>query len=144
MTMAFVHRQSCEGFKSELDLFGVAPTQTSIVRSQWVEHQPTASLNSGGPIEFLIPGTGDEYLDFANIYLIVKTKVTSAAGADLDPATTVGPVNNWLHSLFNQVNVYLNGTLVTPSSNTYAYRSYIETLLSYGIEAKKSQLASQL
>ena len=35
-------------------------------------------------------------------------------------------------------------TLVTPSSNTYPFRAYVETLLSYGAEAKKTQLTSQL
>ena len=57
----------------------------------------------------------------------------------------MAPVNNWLHSLFSQVDVYLNDTLVTPSSNTYPLRSYVETLLlSYGPEAKKTQLTSQV
>ena len=56
----------------------------------------------------------------------------------------MGPVNNWLLSLFSQVDVYLNGTLVTPSTNTYAYRAYIETLLSYGTDAKVKQLTGQL
>ena len=28
-----------------------------------------ASLDSGGPIEFLIPGSGDDYLDLANTML---------------------------------------------------------------------------
>ena len=40
--------------------------------------------------------------------------------------------------------MYLNDTLVTPSSNTYPFRAYVETLLSYGTEAKKTQLTSQL
>ena len=35
----------------------------------------------------------------------------------------------------------MNGVLVTQSSNTYPYRAYIETLLSFGKEAKKSQLS---
>ena len=52
--------------KSELDLFAVPPTQTSIEDGRWVEHQPLTSLGSGGPIEFVIPGTGDAYLDLAN------------------------------------------------------------------------------
>ena len=103
-----------------------------------------ASLDSGGPIEFLIPGSGDDYLDFANTMLHVQVKVTRANGDDLDLADPVGPVNNWLHSLFSQVDVYLNGTLVTPSTNTYAYRAYIETLLSYGTDAKDTQLTGQL
>ena len=67
--MAFVHRQSCEGVKSELDLFAVPPTQTSIEDGRWIEHQPLTSLDSGGPIEFILPGTGDAYIDLANTYL---------------------------------------------------------------------------
>ena len=142
--MAFVHRQSCERVKSKLDLFGVPPTQTSIEDAQWVEHQPMASLESGGPIEFLLPGSGDIYLDLASSYLHVQAKVTKGNGTPLDPDNAVAPVNNWLYSLFSRVDVYLNGTLVTPSTNTYPYRAYIETLLSYGSEAKETQLTSQL
>ncbi|KAI0231796.1 hypothetical protein LSAT2_017836 [Lamellibrachia satsuma] len=142
--MAFVHRQSCEGVKTELDLFTVPPTQNCISDSHVVEHQPTASLDSGGPIEFLIPGSGDDYLDLANTMLHVQAKVTRANGHALDAGESVGPVNNWLQSLWRQVDLYLNGTLVTSSSNTYAYRSYIETLLSYGSDAKSTQLTNQL
>ncbi len=103
-----------------------------------------ASLDSGGPIEFLISGSGDDYLDLANTMLYVQVKVARANGDDLDMVDPVGPVNNWLHSLFSQVDVYLNGTLVIPSTNTYAYRAYIETLLSYGPDAKVTQLTGQL
>ena len=142
--MAFVHRQSCEGVKTELDLFTVSPTQNCITDSHVVEHQPMASLDSGGPIEFLIPGSGDDYLDLANTMLHVQAKVTRANGHELDADEPVGPVNNWLHSLFSQVDLSLNGTLVTSSTNTYAYRAYIETLLSYGPDAKSTQLTNQL
>ena len=142
--MAFVHRQSCEGVKSELDIFAVPPTQTSIEDGRWVEHQPLTSLDSGGPIEFVIPGTGDAYLDLANTYLLIRAKVVRGVGTDLAADTPVAPLNNWLHSLFSQVDVYLNDTLVTPSSNTYPFRAYVDTVLSYGAEAKNTQLTSQL
>ena len=114
--MAFVHRQSCEGVKTELDLFTVPPTQNCITDSHVVEHQPTASLDSGGPIEFFIPGSGDDYMDLANTMLHVQVKVTRANGNNIDAGEPVGPVNNWLHSLFSQVDLSLNGTLVTSSS----------------------------
>jgi hypothetical protein len=42
------------------------------------------------------------------------------------------------------VDVSLNGTLITSSTNTYAYRAYIEILLSYGSDAKSSQMTSAL
>ena len=38
----------------------------------------------------------------------------------------------------------LGDTLVTASTNTYAYRAYIETLLSYGREAKQTQLTAAM
>ena len=42
------------------------------------------------------------------------------------------------------VDVYLNGSLVTQSNNNYPYRAYIENLLSFGQEAKNSQLSALL
>ena len=143
--MAFVHRQSCEGVKSELDIFAVPPTQTSIEDGRWDEHQPFDISRLGGSNR--IRDTGNRrclYLDLANTYLLIRAKVVRGVGTDLAADTPVAPVNNWLHSLFSQVDVYLNDTLVTPSSNTYPFRAYIDTVLSYGAEAKNTQLTSQL
>jgi hypothetical protein len=36
----------------------------------------------------------------------------------------------------------LNGTIITPSSDLYHYRSYLETLLTYGRDAASSLLAN--
>ena len=83
-------------------------------------------------------------MHLAKTILHAQAKVTRANGDDIDLADPVGPVNNWLHSLFSQVDVYLNGMLLALSTNTYAYRAYIETLLSYGIDVKVRQLTSQL
>ena len=51
-------------------------------------------------------------------------------------------MNLFLHSLFSQVDISLNGTLITASTNPY--RAMLETLLSYGEDAKSSQLTSAL
>ena len=56
----------------------------------------------------------------------------------------VGVVNLTLQSLFKQVDVFLDGKLVSSSDNCYHYTSMIETLLNYGEAAKSSQLQSQL
>ena len=42
------------------------------------------------------------------------------------------------------MDISLNGTLITHSTNTYPYRAMLETLLSYGEDSKKSQLTSAL
>jgi len=63
--MAFVHPQSCECTKSELDLFIVPPTQTSIETGTFVEYNPIATISQGTPIEFSVTGAGQEYLDLS-------------------------------------------------------------------------------
>ena len=75
--MVFMHRKSCEGAKSELNLFGMRPNQTSIDAGQWVEHQPITSLDSCDPFEILLPGSGDAYQDLAHTYQFVRAKVTT-------------------------------------------------------------------
>ena len=41
--MAFVHHESNECSKSELDLFSIPPTQTSISKGQWIEYHPLSN-----------------------------------------------------------------------------------------------------
>ena len=142
--MAFVHDQSCECTKSELDLFSVPPTQTSMEQGNWVEYHPITTVTGDSPIEFDINGSGEDYIDFANTMLYVKAKLTAANDTNLAADAAVGPTNLFLHSLFSQVDISLNGTLITQSTNTYPYRAMLETLLSYGEDAKKSQLTSAL
>ena len=152
--MAFVHPNSCECNKSELDLFVIPPTQTAIQASQWIEHRPLSTVSDGAPIEFIVTGSGEEYIDLSETYLQVTAQIVKRNGSDLAQTVTagvvggedigVGPVNYWLHSLFSQVDVTLNERLITPSCNTYPYRAYLETLLSYGPAAKESQLTAAL
>ena len=44
------------------------------------------------------------------------------------------PVNNLAHSLLKQINVRLSGTLISPQTDTYHYKAYLETLLNYDRE----------
>jgi len=74
----------------------------------------------------------------------VRAKLTAVDGANLAADAAVGPVNLFLHSMFSQVDISLNGALITSSTNSYPYRSVLETLLSYGEDAKTSQLTSAL
>lgn len=149
--MAFLHAHSCECLKSELELFSLPPTQTTIEGSNWVHYKPISSLTDDSPIEFVIPGHGDEYIDLAHTMLSLRVQiknpfpaVSSTSKDSPPPPPIIGPVNNLLHSMFNQVDVYLNQKLVSPPNNAYAYRAYIETLLNYGPAAKKSHLTSVL
>ena len=145
--MSYVHPFSKRCDKSEVDLFRVPPTQQSLERGRWIDYAPLSSVeNANSAITFLIAGT-DEYIDLSKTILTVTGKITKKDGTsklDGNDQSNVAPVNNFLHSLFRQVDVYLNGKQVTPAMGTYAYRSYIETLLNYDVSAKQSQFSSAL
>ncbi len=141
--MLFIHSKSQECAKSELDLFSVPPTQVSLEKGHWIDHQPVSSVADGGTITFMCPRTED-YVDLSKTILVVRAKVTKADGADLGADEKVRVVNNFLHSLFKQVDVFLKEKQVTPAMGTYNYRAYLETLLNYGPTAKQSQLTAAL
>ncbi|KAK7093427.1 hypothetical protein V1264_007186 [Littorina saxatilis] len=142
--MALVHPHSVECTKTELDIFGVPPTQTALEKGQWIEHHPIATLTDTGPIEFQVSGSGDDYLDLANTFLYVSAAIKHADGTNLADDEEAGPVNLWLHSLFSQLDVSLNNVLISSSTHNYAYRAFLETLLSYGPAAKNAFLTSSL
>ena len=144
MMGSLIHEKSCESVKSELDLFAVPPTQTSLVHGHYVEHRPMSSLMDGAPVEFCISEKGNYYIDLANSLLYVRASVVTSNGEELAADAQVAPANNSLHSLWFQVDLSLNNVLVTQSANTYPYRAYIETLLSFGPAAANSQLSACL
>ena len=144
ITMALIHANSCECAKSELDLFGVPPTMSSVEGGHWQKLGTITALSDEGPYEFVISGSGEDYVDLGNTNLMVRARIMKADGTNIGDQDDVGPINLWLHSLFGDVTVSLNEKLISPPTNAYAYRAYIETLLSYGSEAKKSQLTAAM
>ncbi|KAJ1154247.1 hypothetical protein NDU88_007001 [Pleurodeles waltl] len=82
--MAFVHCASGECAKSELDLFSLKPTQTSIENSFFMEVSPMAALTPLAPIEFYVSGSTDMYLDLNNTLLHLVCKITKANGANIE------------------------------------------------------------
>jgi len=128
--MAFISDQSCECLTSELDLFSVPLTQTSVENSNWIEYHLLTTEGDDSLIDFDINRTGKDYIDLANTMLLVRAKIVQMDGTNAANADPVGPVNLWLQS-YLQVDIALNGTRVTTSMNTYPYRAMIEMLLSY-------------
>ncbi|GFV08211.1 uncharacterized protein F54H12.2 [Trichonephila clavipes] len=142
--MAFLLKDSPECVKSELNLFTLPPTQTVIEKGQWIQFHPIANVTDGGPVEFLISGSGEDYLDLSQTQLYVKAKILKNDGKVLTDDDKIGPVNLFLHSLFSQVDISLNGRNVSSSNNTYPYRAILETILNHGYDSKTSQLSSEI
>lgn len=128
--------------KSELDIFATPPTQSCIEGGSTFCYRPISILSNTAPIEFIVSASGDEYIDLPHTALHIVAKIVVDEKLTDGVAAEAGPVNNWMHSLFSQVDVYLNQKCITPPSNNYGYRSYIENLLNYSALAKTSHLTS--
>ena len=73
--MAVLHTHSCECLKSEIFLFEIPPTQTTIESSHCVQSKPISSLTDDSPIEFVLPGNGEEYIDLAHTMLSLRVEL---------------------------------------------------------------------
>ena len=129
----------------ELDLFSLPNTQPAITKVNWVEYRPIGQNVDNTPIDIIIPGSSD-YLDLKRFVLHIKFKVTHEDGTPVDNAATpperVGIIHLFHHSMWNQIEVFINNHLVSTSTNNHPYKAYVENLLQYGDEAKEMQLCS--
>ena len=130
----------------EIDLFRINPTQTAIEKTFYQQIRPINQLSPLSPVEFVIAGnSGLQYMNLKDSYLSLKLKIVQGtSGANIQPTEYVGPVNLIVHSLFKQVDVTLQGKLVSTATNHYPYKAYLQKLLTFGRETKLSQLSTQL
>ena len=135
---------------SQLDLLEHIGVQTQVSSFKDIEYLPTFAIQDRGPITFEI-GKDEPYTDASKF--VIKTMVeiqgengTALTGkqfTDADSAGTlenVGVINNLGHSLWEQIVLFINDTKKTESSNNYAYKAMLETLLSCDDVDEKSVL----
>jgi hypothetical protein len=125
---------------SEFDIFADRPVQTSTVNTVEIGHKTTTAIDQSH-LEFTIPADEERYID-PNLQIYIKGQLLGTDGAELDMKDYTAGVNNMLHSQFEQCNISLNGTLITPSSDKCNYRVYFETILAYGSDAAESHLTN--
>lgn len=135
---------SAECVKSELDLFTLPYTQTSIDKNVYMEIPPLSAITDTGPLEFYIAGNGEDYLDLNNTLLLLTCKIVKQDGTNLDPGAPVGVINYPIATIFSQVDVCLGDRLISQASNTYPYRALLECLLNYGKETLATQFSAGL
>ncbi|XP_072555006.1 uncharacterized protein [Paramormyrops kingsleyae] len=141
--MALANRLSAECTKSELDLFAAPMTQLSIDQTNNVEINPLNSITDQDVLDFLIPGSGNFYLDLNSTLLYLRLKIVRADGAPLVDADPCGIIQYPLNCIFSQLDVSLNN-LISSSSATHPYRSFIETLLNFSTDTLESQFSTGL
>jgi hypothetical protein len=125
----------------------------NVESSNYVPYKSKTAVESGGPLEFAIPSSIDN-VDFSKSYLDLVVSIKKANGDALKlgtganddrvPPEFAAPTNYFLHTMFKNVELHVGGKLISDTSNTYPYRSYLEAILHYGSDAKRSHLQEAL
>ena len=95
----------------------------------------------GPTLDFVISGDQRNCIDMNYIHLAVQAAIYKPNGQEKIDYSYGEPVvftNNTLHSLFSQIEIYLNGILVADSNNTYHHRAFLETELTTNSDSKDS------
>ncbi|CAG2232030.1 uncharacterized protein F54H12.2-like [Mytilus edulis] len=144
--MAFLSEDNKEiGLPMELSIFASPPNQVAIDKITYTEERPISNLiNDSTPIEIVISGAGNDYIDLRKSRLFVKLQILKEDGSYLQPKEKTGIINLPLQSMFSHIDVYMNNKLVSANSNNYPWKSYFKVILSSGSDEQNSQLQSQL
>ena len=94
------------------------------------------------PIDFQVDPQED-YVDLSRSYFEIEWKLQKDDGTDAAAAENTFLVNNIAHSLFKQISVRLNNTLISPQTDTYHLKAYLETLLNYNRDDGETILKPQ-
>ena len=109
-----------------LDVFDMPATDMSISARREVRINPkTTGIN---PITFEVDPMND-FLDMDSSFVELDLTVKKSDNGNLAAADVLVLANNLAHSLFRQISVRLNGTLMAPQTDNYHHQAYIETLL---------------
>ena len=133
-----------------LDVFTVPSANATVQRYRNVKYSPSSTGIT--PISFSIPAL-DDFVDLNRSFLEVELKLNSAstngivadanAASDANNTRFVYVTNNLGHTLFKQMNLRFNGTLMSEQTDTYAYNAFLETLLNYNRDEGETLLAPQ-
>jgi hypothetical protein len=113
---------------SEFDIFAHKPVQHAIQETNVVAYKPIIPIDQKY-LKFLISADYDMYVD-PEIKLYIRGKFAKADGSALDATDYTAGVNNFLHSLFSQCTIPLNGVNIKQSGDLYNCRAYLKTLKS--------------
>ena len=138
MTELIPHARSAGVRNPRLYMFDAPSTDLSMNARRWVKVNP---FNTGiNPVTFQID-LQDDFLDLTESEFEVEIQIKQPDGGNLVTADVVALVNNLIHTLFKQINVRLNSTLISPQTDTYHLRAFIETVLNYDRDDGETLLA---
>ena len=126
---------------SGLALFDQPIIDSSLLQGKFITIYPSSVLQDNGPFDFIIPSDGQDFTDLPFTRLEGCIEILNLAGVTLTETDINAYVNLLPQSLFKQIEVSVNNTQIADlSTPTYAFKSYIETVLTYPKDAKETTL----
>lgn len=126
---------------SSLCIFDKPGVLTDIQRSYVVDYYPVNTLSSLAPIEFLIPGSTEDYIDVGSTSLYVRFKIVHEDGSKIDQTKEFVGVNNLaIATLFSDASLMIGDTQVEGGAADYPYRGYFRTVMQFTPSAQESHM----
>ena len=140
-----IYAGSAQYKRSELNLFELPPTDVSTLFStEYTQCFPVVSIKeNNNPLEFQTVSDQTGYLDIANSYVALTTRIVQQDGKKCDATDVVAPSNLFFQTMWSNLEVYINGQLIIDTSNYYGYIAYIQRLLSTSEIEKNNQLLDE-
>lgn len=129
----------------ELDLFEKPHDVKDIERRFWVDFKSVTPLSGEFCcVDFIIPGTSQNYIDLKNSFLQVKVAITNEDGSHLLASDKVSPSNLLLHAMFAQVDISLGQTTISSSvGSNYPYQALFNVLENSSSQAERTYLPAE-
>lgn len=86
---------------------------------------PTESLNNKGDIRFQVASSDSYWMDVSHGHINFEARILLKAGTNPTAAELVAFVNNAAHSMFSDLKVNINETMVYGGDNTYHFVAYM-------------------
>lgn len=140
-----------ESLGEATDFFTSPPVMVSEEESYFMKVHPTSSIDNNAPIIYEFDVDDSHYADLNNCFQYLRMRIMKSDRTSAVPQPDgnnapgdghkAAPINYPSNTIFQDIQLFLNGQLVESSNNLYPYKSYMQTFLSFGEETKKNQLA---
>lgn len=119
-------------------------TQDQIEKEILVEHLPFGSINDPfAPITFYMPFSDLECWCMPDTILRLRVEYDISGPNNVAPTwTEICPVNMLFHSMIKNIDLEINGKLITSSSQYYPYLAHLQTKLRITDDVKKGVLTN--
>ena len=134
-----------ESIDQGLGVHAPVEVETGLIDGSDVIYHSVSPISNSGPIEFIVPHDNECSFILNQTRLSGHFVVQSDRDEPITDRDKITLVNHFSACLFSQVEVYLNGTQVADlsSANSYPWKMFIQSYLSYGTNVKDSILQAE-